>query len=64
METYVLIASETQAEKAKRLLTRQQYRFHVTKTTTPSGCVFRLTVEAPPSEILPLLTANRIPFRI
>jgi len=64
METHVLIASETQIGKAKRLLSQKQYRFRVTKTTTPAGCAFRLTVEAPPSEVLPLLTANQIPFRI
>lgn len=64
METNVLIASETQAGKAKRLLTEKQYRFKLAKTTTPSGCVYRLSVDAPPSAVLPMLAANRIPFRI
>lgn len=64
METNVLITSETQAEKAKRLLAQKAYRFRLAKTTTPSGCAFRLSVDAPPSAVLPLLAADRIPFRI
>ncbi|MBR6420780.1 MAG: hypothetical protein IKS42_10630 [Oscillospiraceae bacterium] len=64
METNVLLTSETQAEKAKRVLAAKPYRFHVAKTTTPSGCAFRLSVDAPPSAVLPLLAANRIPFRL
>lgn len=64
METNVLLTSETMAEKAKRLLSQKQYRFHVAKITTPSGCAFRLSVDAPPSAVIPMLAANRIPYRI
>lgn len=64
MKTHVLLTSETYAEKARRLLRRHLLDYHMEKTTTPSGCMFRLTVDAPPSEVLSLLTAERIPYRI
>lgn len=63
MDTHIIISSQTYAEKARHLLNRYRYSFRLQKTVTQEGCVYRLTVSAPPDAVLPLLTANGIPCR-
>lgn len=64
METTFRIASETYAEKTRRLLTRQQIPFRVQRTTTPQGCAAKFHVSASPEYLAVLLRTHQIPFHM
>lgn len=62
MDTQFVVASETYAEKTRRLLERYRYRFRMTKTTGASGCTYRFKVSGASESIFALLAAHGIPY--
>lgn len=62
MDTQFVVASETYAEKTRRLLDRYRYRYRLTKTTGASGCTYRFKVSGASEPIFALLSTHGIPF--
>lgn len=63
MQTVIQILSETHAEQAKRLLSRNHISFDSHKKTTPAGCVIIMRINAPAETVRSLLHRHHIPYQ-
>ncbi len=64
MQTKIRFASETHAEKAKRVLDRNHIAFQSKKITTPDGCMIILRIAAPADTVTMLMHHHGIPYQI